>query len=122
MECVGDTGTVFMWATHENTILANILRQTVDRKYSNRKLSKWLKSMVRTGITPGRLVDLNLLTVRHYFHPLMKGRTSIKKLCDALWQTNPSPQKAYPAYLKEQDGAFLSPHAAPAGQPRAQTR
>jgi hypothetical protein len=110
MECVGDAGTVFMWATHENTILANILCQMADRKYRNPKLAKWLKTMVRSGNNPGRLVDLNQLTVRHYFHPLMKGRTSIKKVLDALWQTNPSLRKAFPEYVKEDNGKILSPY------------
>jgi hypothetical protein len=112
MECVGDAGTVFMWAAHENTILAAILRQMADRQYRNPALAKWLKTMVRSGNDPGRLVDLNQLTVRHYFHPLMKGRTSIKKVSDALWQTSPNLRSAFPQYIKEQDGKILSPYDA----------
>ena len=110
MECVGNEGTVFMWATHENTILRDILRQMGEREYRNPKLVQWLKTMVRSSNNPGRLVDLNRITVGHYFHPLMKGRTSIKKVSDALWQTNPSLRKAFPEYVKEQDGMLLSPY------------
>jgi hypothetical protein len=109
-ECVGNAGTVFMWTTHENTILATILRQMTDRKYTNPKLAKWIKTMVSSGNNSGRLVDLNQLAVRHYFHPIMKGRTSIKKVSDALWQTNPSLRNAFPEYVKEHDGKLLSPY------------
>jgi len=112
MECVGNEGTVFMWATHENTILSTVLRQMAERGYRNAALEKWLRSMVRLDMLhPGRLVDMNRLTEQHYFHPLMKGRTSIKVVCDALWQTNQSLRAAFPEYLREEGGAILSPYA-----------
>ncbi len=112
MECVGSEGTVFMWATHENTILGMVLRQMGERNYRNAALERWLRGMVKCDtLHPGRLVDMNRLTERHYFHPLMKGRTSIKVVCDALWQTNPSLRAAFPEYVKEKGGEVLSPYA-----------
>jgi hypothetical protein len=99
MECVGSTGTVFMWATHENTILSTVLRQMAARGYKNAALEKWVRGIVKLdALHPGRLVDMNRLTEQHYFHPLMKGRTSIKVVCDALWKTNPSLRAAFPDY------------------------
>jgi len=56
-------------------------------------------------------VDMNRLTEQHYFHPLMKGRTSIKVVCDALWKTNPSLRAAFPEYVRGKDGEILSPYA-----------
>jgi hypothetical protein len=53
---------------------------------------------------------MNLLTLNHYFHPVMKGRTSIKKVLDAVWQANPSLRGRFPEYVKEEDGELLSPH------------
>lgn len=68
--------------------------------------------MVKQGpLHPGRLVDMNRLTEQHYFHPLMNGRTSIKVVCDALWQTNPSLRAAFPDYVREEAGQVLSPYA-----------
>lgn len=104
MKQLGRSGTVYMWATHENTILKDILRQLDDGK-ENQALKDWL-----TWITDGSLVDMNKLTLNHYFHPLMKGRTSIKKVLDAVWQINPALRKRYPQYVKESDGVLLSPH------------
>ena len=104
MKHLGRSGTVYMWATHENTILKDILRQMDDGK-ENQALKNWL-----TWITDGRLVDMNKLTLNHYFHPVMKGRTSIKKVLDAVWQINPALRKLYPQYVKEKDGVLLSPH------------
>ena len=112
MECVGSAGTVFMWATHENTILSTVLRQMAARGYKNASLEKWIRGIVKLDAQhPGRLVDMNRLTEQHYFHPLMKGRTSIKVVGDALWKTNPSLRAAFPEYVREKDGESLSPYA-----------
>lgn len=104
MKHLGQRGTIFMWATHENTILKDILRQ-MEGRYENPALQEWL-----VWITDGRLVDMNDLTLKHYFHPYMKGRTSIKKVLDAIWQDNQSLRQRFPAYVKEENGKLLSPH------------
>ena len=54
---------------------------------------------------------MNQLCLKHYFHPLMKGRTSIKVVCDAVWKSNPSLRAEFPEYLKTRDGEILSPYA-----------
>jgi hypothetical protein len=104
MDHLGQEGTVFMWATHENTILKDILRQ-MEGRHENQVLKDWLSWM-----TSSRMVDMNQLTLSYYFHPLMKGRTSIKKVLDAVWQTDPILWGRFPAYVKEKDGELLSPH------------
>jgi Domain of unknown function(DUF2779) len=104
MKQLGRDGTVFMWATHESTILQDILRQ-MEGRYKNEDLKDWLE-----WITTSRMVDMNALALNHYFHPLMKGRTSIKKVLDAIWQANPSLRSRFPAYVKEENGGLLSPH------------
>jgi hypothetical protein len=104
MKHLGQSGTVYMWATHENTILKQI-RAQMDGRHENSQLAEWLD-----WITDGRLVDMNALTLNHYFHPIMKGRTSIKKVLDAVWQINEGLRKRYPQYLKEENGKLLSPH------------
>ena len=104
MEQLGRDGTVFMWATHENTTLTEILRQ-MDGRYKNDELRKWLEWRIAN-----RMVDMNQLTFDHYFHPIMKGRTSIKKVLDAVWQTNAKLRKRFPSYIKEENGKMLSPY------------
>jgi hypothetical protein len=41
----------------------------------------------------------------------MKGRTSIKVVCDALWKTSPQLRAQYPEYIKQEGGEVLSPYA-----------
>jgi hypothetical protein len=68
-------------------------------------LKDWLEWM-----TASRMIDMNNLTLNHYFHPLMKGKTSIKNVLDAVWNTNPALRKRFPKYVKEESGELLSPH------------
>ena len=105
--CVGNKGTVFMWANHEKAILESILRQAEERGSKDAGLLSWLEEMT----LPGRLVDMNQLAIRHYFHPLMKGRTSIKVVCDAIWKSNQSLRSEFSEYLSVKEGAVESPYA-----------
>jgi hypothetical protein len=89
MNLIGNTGTPFMWATHENTVLRGILNQMEIFKYENETLRQWLINITKDKDRDGRLVDMNRMTQDHYFHPYMKGRTSIKKVLPAIWNHNP---------------------------------
>ena len=42
---------------------------------------------------------------------LLKGQTSIKVVCDAVWKSNPEIRADFPEYLKIRDGEILSPYA-----------
>jgi Holliday junction resolvase-like predicted endonuclease len=90
-EAIGDTGTPFMWATHENTVLRTILHQMETYGYENEELKEWLIRMThdKSSSREGRLVDMNRMTLDHYFHPKMKGKTSIKKVLPAIWESHP---------------------------------
>lgn len=92
MKQIGVSGTPFMWATHENTVLRTILNQMEIFGYSNDTLRDWLIGVTsdsdKKNKREGRLVDMNDLTKKHYFHPFMKGRTSIKKVLPAIWNNN----------------------------------
>ncbi len=45
----------------------------------NPELKEWLEYMVKFDkYDEGRLVDMNKIAVNNYFHPAMKGKTSIK--------------------------------------------
>ena len=82
MGLIGTNGTRFMWASHENTVLRTILEQMDLFQHSDTELKEWLNRMM------GSFVDMNDLTKQHYFHPFMKGRTSIKKVLPAIWNHN----------------------------------
>jgi hypothetical protein len=89
---VGDGGTVFMWATHERTTLRTIRAQLQGRGEHDAELAAWMEAL------EARLVDMNDLTLKHYFHPRMRGKTSLKAVAEAVWSANESVRAAFPEY------------------------
>lgn len=91
MKQIGTTGTPLMWTPFENTILRNILEQMEIYRYRNDSLKDWLTNITTDSKQgrEGRFVDLNDFTLQYYFHPDMKGKTSIKKVLPAIWNNNP---------------------------------
>lgn len=91
METIGMGGTVLMWATHENTTLRRIYNQMEKYKVEDEQLRSWLKGIVKFEKDDRtRLLDMNRFTLDHYFHPKMKGKTSIKKVLPAVLYENSS--------------------------------
>jgi hypothetical protein len=82
-DAIGDAGTVLMWATHERTTLRAIAEQLTRYGRGDAALLDWLAELTADG---GRLVDMNALCTAEFFHPAMKGRTSIKRVLDAIWK------------------------------------
>lgn len=90
MEHIGMNGTPLMWATHENTVLRTIYYQMDEYGYYDPDLKLWLQKTIKDNElgTEGRFVDMNAFTLKHFFHPEMKGKTSIKKVLPAIWNNN----------------------------------
>lgn len=84
MEQIGERGTPLMWSHYENTTLKDILEQFAIRDYSNDDLNKWLTEITKDKGREGRFVDLRDFCLKYYFHPMMKGKTSIKKVLPAV--------------------------------------
>jgi hypothetical protein len=94
----GGIGTPLMWSPYENTVLRDVYIQMINYGYDNPELKKWLETIVKFRKrkdedplvpdylceTEGRFVDLNALANQFYFHPLMKGKTSIKWVLPAV--------------------------------------
>ncbi len=90
MNQIGTSGTPLMWSSFENTALRNILEQMDTYNYQNESLREWLTNITTNDKLKrrGRFVDMNELTLDHYFRPEMKGKTSIKKVLPAIWNNN----------------------------------
>ena len=85
----GDTGTVFMWSHHENTILERIVTQLNDEgdpPTDKKELVKFIGSITKDGARA--MVDLRVLAQKTYFHPGTKGSNSIKKVLPAVLKTS----------------------------------
>lgn len=91
-----DNGTIFRWATHENTVL-NAISIQMDKDGVNLPDRDELQGFIRS-ITKGgnrAMVDLNDLAKAAYFHPMTHGRTSIKKVLPAVLSTSPYLKNKY---------------------------
>ncbi len=92
-DAVGDDGTVLMWASHERTAI----REIRDHVGASSSLGAWLDQLAgeREG---SRLVDMHALCEREYFHPAMRGRTSLKRVLDAVWRDDAALRHEWPQY------------------------
>jgi len=114
MDCIGTDGTVFMWARHENTALRDIYEQMHIYNYEDKELKEWLNEITQysTEDPSSRLIDMNDLTLKYYFHPQMKGRTSLKYVLPAIWKNNSYLHKVpwLKEYLKIENKKVFDPY------------
>jgi hypothetical protein len=86
-EQIGDTGTVLTWAHHESSVLSDIARQIKKYRRQDDGLAGWLSDVCDRE--RGRILDLNKETLKSYFHPDMRGKTSLKAVLPAIWNSYP---------------------------------
>lgn len=113
-ECLGESGTVYVWSHFEQSTLAVVLRQLRASLQQDptatvglagaasleevNSLADWLERLLGPEelgankklkrVSP-RIRDLHDLCLKHYFHPEMLGRTSIKVVLPAVWRNQP---------------------------------
>jgi len=129
----GGIGTPLMWSPYENTTLREVYIQMLKYECKNEELKRWLETIVKFRKrkdeeplvpdhlceTEGRFIDLNSLAKHYYFHPLMKGKTSIKWVLPAVlssmnsrriknWLENCSPD--FNLYEEDQNGIPKDPY------------
>lgn len=132
-----DDGTVFRWATHENSVLNQIRHQLIESA-SPPPDADALVAFIET-ITerkrsdgekvkgPRNMVDLCQVAERFYFHPSTRGSNSLKKVLPALMRSSQCLRAKYgtPSYggagmslnfmeriawWREEDGQVLDPY------------
>ena len=73
----GDQGTIFRYSIHENKILCKIQDQLVKSDEADKdELINFIEHITKGG--PRAMVDLQDLVLQYYYHPIMKGKYSIK--------------------------------------------
>jgi len=80
-----DSGSVFMWSHHENTILAKIIEQLAEdtsRPDNAEALTSFIKRLIKGG--DRAMVDLCTMAEKTFFHPDTKGGNSIKAVLPAI--------------------------------------
>lgn len=134
----GDDGTVFRWATHENTVLSQLRHQLLDDPeppLDAVALVEFIETITMRKDAGGEviglrnMVDLCKLSERYFFHPATKGSSSLKKVLPALMQSSTFLRELYrqPVYgtpdmpslnlvqpmvwLAEKDGQIQDPYS-----------
>ena len=114
-----DGGTIFRYATHENSILRAVRQQLLDSEEPGKDelvafiesithpTSEEAKAYKKAGISvkPGNrdMIDLCDIVKRFYWHPIMKGSNSIKQVLPAILNSGTYLQEKYgkPIYGSE---------------------
>jgi Domain of unknown function(DUF2779) len=97
-----DNGTIFRYATHENTVLRQIRDQLLSTPQPDQdELIGFIDSITKPrDKEPGEpglrnMVDLLEVVLEHYYHPLMGGSNSIKKVIPAVLEESAYLQDRY---------------------------
>jgi hypothetical protein len=92
-ETIGDSATVLTWSPYEGSTLKGIERELALFGTSDPELAAWIANVVNN-----RIVDLHDWAKNNFYHPGMRGRTSIKVVLDALWKTDPMMRDQFTAW------------------------
>lgn len=82
-------GTVFMWSSHENTILSHIIKQLntrSDAPEDKTELIAFLETLIKDGSRA--MIDLKIIAQKGYFHPSTNGSNSIKTVLPAVLESS----------------------------------
>lgn len=96
---LGERGTVVIWSPYERTILRQQRDQLIAYGHDTPELLAWLEPFAAKDHPDTRLLDQHRLCERHYFHPEMHGRTSIKWVLDAIWQDDPEVRRQFGQWM-----------------------
>jgi len=116
-ECVGDHGTILAWSGYESTQLRYLIEFLEENGMGNAGLLGWLRSIVATSESDiGRIVDLNKVALKYYFHPLMGARTSVKVTLPAVLSSAKSEKitallKADKLFKVDEQGGLQDPYS-----------
>lgn len=81
---IGDEGPVLTWTQFESATLRQIVPELAAFGHNAPELIAWI-----ADVTERRVVDLNRWACADYYHPGMRGSTSIKRVLEALWRSDP---------------------------------
>lgn len=105
MAQLGHKGSIMTWSPYENSqfkVLKNELEERKDLGVEETKLLEWITATAENFKGDStRIVDMNKLALKYYFHPLMGGRTSIKVTLPAVLAATQS--KRIESWLREED-------------------
>lgn len=105
-ERVGDNGSLLTWSHFESGTLTDIAGELKAAGRGTPELIGWLEGVDR------RIVDLEVWAKLHFYHPGMRGSTSIKVVLDALWRTTPAMRSRYEELTGRDSDPAIDPYRA----------
>lgn len=104
-EAIGDSGPVLTWSHFEGTTLKQIEPELSRFGHEAPELVEWMHDVVED-----RIVDLHDWARCWYYNPGMRGRTSIKVVLDALWQSDPRMREQFASWTGRSADGVLDPY------------
>lgn len=104
---IGDAGPVLTWSHYEGSVLKEIVRDLAAFGKKAPELVEWM-----TDVFERRIVDLHDWAKYDYWHPGMRGRTSIKVVLDAIWGTEASMREQFETWTASRADPARDPYAA----------
>jgi len=110
-----DSGTIFRYSNHENTVLNQIFEQLIESNEPDKAdLMTFIKSITydrdEDWIGPRNMVDLLDIVIKFYFHPSTGGSNSIKYVLPAILKAQGkegNPYKDLPPVFDQYDRETL---------------
>ncbi len=103
---LGDEGTVLTWSHFEETTLKQIVDDLSRFGRDEPELAEWIRDVFER-----RRVDLHEWARSEYYHPGMRGRTSIKVVLDALWKSDEAMRQQFESWTGRHVDAAQDPYA-----------
>jgi hypothetical protein len=104
---IGDNGSVLTWSKFERSTLRRVLAELGQFGVTDPGLAAWI-----TDVAERRIVDMHEWATKHFYHPAMGGRTSIKVVFDALWKQDTRMREQFTEWTGRTVGADTDPYAA----------
>lgn len=82
-DAVGDSACLVTWSHFEGSTLREIDKELSAFDADDPEMTEWI-----ANVRGGRILDMHNWAKEDFFHPGMRGRTSIKVVMDALWRAD----------------------------------
>ena len=106
-DVIGGTDTVLTWSPFEGSQLKEIGREHATFVACDPALTAWVD-----GLVNGRIFDLHKCAMNDFYHPGMRGETSIKVVLDALWKSDATMRSQFTAWTGLEASASEDPYRA----------
>jgi hypothetical protein len=108
MAALEPVASVLVYTDYEQRILSDSRKLLTRLEPGSHEERQWVDELLGSG----RIVDQHEWVHKYFFSPLMSGRTSIKKVLKAIWNSNPSlhQHSYFRRYYIEKDGMVLDPY------------